>query len=129
MDVERFRRNSGQGEKVEIGGEMFYFKPMPLSQLPGLMDFGRITQEQGEQSLMKEENAARLFTIIKEYVTYCFPELIKEEEICDGFIINNMAVIQETMIKLSMPKLGGEVSETTKSAIDKIKQDLANGKK
>lgn len=124
MDIERFRRNSGQGEIVDINGEKFYFKPMPLSQLPGLMDFGRITQEEGEKSIMKKENAELLFNIIKDYVQYCFPELKKEDDVCDGFIINNMQIIQETMIKLSMPKLGGEVSESTKSAIDKLKGDV-----
>ena len=124
MDVERFRRNSGQGEMIDINGEKFYFKPMPLSQLPNLMEFGRITQEEGEKALMKRENAETLFNILKDYVQYCFPELRKEDEICDGFILNNMQTIQETMIKLSMPKMGGEVSETTKSAIEKIKQDV-----
>ena len=127
MDLERFRRNSGQGEQVDINGEKFYFKPMPLSQLPGLMDFGRITQEQGEKALMRKDNAERLFQILSNYVSYCFPELKDDEEVLDGFIINNMQVIQETMIKLSMPKLSGNLDDSKKSAIAKMKNDIKQG--
>lgn len=124
MDIERFRRNSGQGETIIINGEGFYFKPMPLSQLPNLMDFGRITQEQGEKAIMQKDNADRLFNIMKDYVKYCFPELKENNEVCDGFILNNMSEIQEIMIKLSMPKVSGDIPESTKSAIDKIKNDI-----
>ena len=125
MDIERFRRNSGQGEAIVIGGESFYFKPMPLSQLPNLMDFGRITQEQGEKSIMQEDNASRLFGILKDYVVFCFPELKDNVEVRDGFILNNMSQIQEIMIRLSMPKMSGQVTEEQQSAIDKIKQDVS----
>lgn len=120
MDVERFRRNSGKGEMVDINGDKFYFKPLPLSDLPDLMIANDL---QGKDGLSKEESK-QLFNVIQNYVDYCFPELEKESELRDSFIRENIMLIMEKMMKLSMPKFG-DVSETQKSAIEKLKQDVS----
>jgi hypothetical protein len=120
MDVERFRRNSGQGEMVDINGDKFYFKPMPLDMLPEFMSFDSLQNK----DVMSKEEQKTFFDIIKRYIQYCFPELKDNPELCDGFIRENTMIIMEKMMILSMPKVGGEVSEQVKSQIAKIKSNV-----
>ena len=127
MDIERFRRNSGQGEHVKIGNDMFYFKPLPLSKLPELMEFSELQDKQDKtKSTLSSEESRRMFEILKEYTIHCFPELKEDNELCDNFLRENIMVIMEKMMILSMPKLGGNISETTKSAIEKMKADVTS---
>ena len=124
-DIEKFRRVGGLGETIQIGDEKFYFKPLPLKHLPELMDFSRITQDEGDKALMKKENAMRLFDIMKAFVTHSYPDLANEEDVLDGFILNNMSQLQEVLIKTSTPKTSG-LSENQSKMIEEMKAK-ANG--
>lgn len=120
-DIEKFRRIGGLGETIEIGTEKFYFKPLPLKHLPELMDFSRITQEEGDKALMKKENATRLFNIMQTFVLHSYPALGEEQDLLDNFILNNMAQLQEVLIKTSTPKSGGDLSDKQKTALEALK--------
>ena len=125
-DIEKFRRVGGMGETITIGNEKFYFKPLPLKHLPELMDFSRISQDEG--ALMIKENASRLFEIMKAFVTHSYPDLAKEEDVLDGFILNNMSQLQEVLIKTSTPKTSQSLSENQSKMIEEMKAKANEGK-
>lgn len=116
-DIEKFRRNIGAGETVKIGEDSFHFKPLPLKHLPELMEFGKIISEQGENALMQKDNAAKLFEILKLFVINSYPDLGKQEneDLLDGFIKDNMELIQLVLMRTSIPK------STNQEKLDKIK--------
>lgn len=118
FDIQKFRRHIGEGKHIQIGQDLFYFKPLKVKHLPMLMELSNIMNE-NDKAILEKDNAEKLFDLLKTFVKNSYPEL--DDEVCDDFVANNLSIIMETMTELCN-NMTNNLTDKQKKAIESMKQ-------